>query len=129
MARRNSTDDIPEELVPISELAFRAGYPDVVVRNMLKESEIVERWDHTPCVRGTRATEILDELVAAREENNQWNRENIDRQLDAEREGRMAPYRAWQYETAHSKGLIHGGVQAFGPDDPTPSWGEGGEDE
>ena len=52
-------------------------------------------------------------------------RENIERQLADELEGCMQPYRAWQYATAHSKGLVPGGVQAFGPDDPTPSWGEG----
>jgi hypothetical protein len=56
------------------------------------------------------------------------NRERIDKQLDEEREGRMQPYRAWQYAVASGKGKVHGGVQAFGPDDPTPSWGEGGDE-
>jgi hypothetical protein len=52
-----------------------------------------------------------------------------ERQLDAEHEGRLQPYRAWQAAVASTKGRVPGGVQAFGPDDPTPSWGEGGDDE
>jgi hypothetical protein len=53
------------------------------------------------------------------------NCERLEKQLADEMEGRMQPYRAWQREVASSKGLVPGGVQAFGPDDPTPSWGEG----
>jgi hypothetical protein len=106
-----------------------SGFPIEVVRHKLDDSEIFERWDHVLCVRGSRATEILDELVAAAEANNRWNKENIDRQIELEKEGRLAPYRAWQREVASSKNRVPGGVQAFGPDDPTPSWGEGGDDE
>jgi hypothetical protein len=82
MARRNSTDDIPEEMVPIDTVAVKSGFPIEVVRNKLEQSEIGELWDHTPAIRASRATEILDELLAAAEANNRWNRENIDAQIE-----------------------------------------------
>jgi hypothetical protein len=64
MARRGN-DDIAEERVPLDEIALRTGYPIAVIQSKLEESEIFERWDHVLCVRGSRATEILDELRAA----------------------------------------------------------------
>jgi hypothetical protein len=127
MARRGN-DDISEERVPINEIAMRSGFPIEAVRNKLEESEIFERWDHVLCVRESRATEILDELVAAAAENNRMNHENTERQLAAELEGRLQPYRAWQYAVASEKGKVPGGVQAFGPGDPTPRWAEEDDD-
>ena len=123
MARRNPE----EELVRIAEVVAKSGYPAETVWNTLRPGEGVEfeTWDHEPAIRASRATEVLDELLAAREENNRWNRQNIDAQIELEKDGRLAPYRAWQREVASSKNRVPGGVQAFGPDDPTPRWGEG----
>jgi hypothetical protein len=44
------------------------------------------------------------------------NRERLEKQLADEMEGRMQPYRAWQYATASSKGRVPGGVRAGRPD-------------
>jgi hypothetical protein len=56
------------------------------------------------------------------------SRERLEKQLADETEGRMQPYWAWLYATASSQGRVRGGVQAFGPDDPTPAWGEEGDE-
>jgi hypothetical protein len=56
------------------------------------------------------------------------NRERLEKQLADEMEGRMQPYRAWQAAVASTKGRVPGGVQAFGPDDPTPGWGLQGDE-
>jgi hypothetical protein len=66
--------------------------------------------------------------LAAAAENSRMNRERLEKQLADETEGRMQPYRAWQAATASTTGRVPGGVQAFRPDDPTPSWAEEGDE-
>ena len=56
------------------------------------------------------------------------NRERLEKQLADKMEGRMQPYREWQKAMASTKGRVPGGVQAFGPDDPTPGWAEEGDE-
>ena len=71
------------------------GRPPEIVRGKVRDSEALETWDHRPAIRASRATEIRDEFVALRDENDRMNRERIGRQLDAERDGRMWPVTAY----------------------------------
>jgi hypothetical protein len=67
-------------------------------------------------------------LLAAAAENSRMNRERLEKQLADEIEGRLQPYSAWQHAVASTKVRVPGGVQAFGPDDPTPGWAEEDDD-
>jgi hypothetical protein len=66
-------------------------------------------------------------LLTVAAENSRMNRERLEKQLADEMEGRLQPYRAWQHAVASGKGRVPGGVQAFGPEDPTPGWAEEGD--
>jgi hypothetical protein len=60
--------------------------------------------------------------LAAAAENARMNRENIERQLADELEGRMQPYRARQAAAAADERRIPGGLQVSAPGEAEPSW-------
>jgi hypothetical protein len=80
--------------------------------------KVLETWDHLPEIRASRATEIRDEFVAAREENTCCNAENIAKQLDRELEGRMAPVRAFEAAEKAARERVKG-VEVTVPE---PAW-------
>ena len=83
MARRVN-GDIIEVPVTIDEIAARIGYPYKVVREKFRDSEVFETFFHAEAVRSSRATEVLDELVAAKDAADAEFARRLNEQQDAE---------------------------------------------
>ena len=96
------------------------GCPDIALRNKLRPGDLIEAWLRTECVPASRAREIFDERVAAKEENDRMNRERIDRQLDEERDARTWPVTAYELARASTERRVPGGVQVGLPGDEQP---------
>ena len=129
MARRVS--EVPTEpLIPIDLVALRTGQLEEVIWRRMEATGLkaVPDWDRTWCMPRSQAAQIFEEITGETAAYERVERQRREQQMADEHEGRMQPVRAYEDAIASEKGKVAGGVQAFGPDDPTPSWGEGDDD-
>jgi hypothetical protein len=128
MARR--TADTPAEpLIPVDLVALRTGQLEETIWRKMEALgwKAVPDWDRTWCMPRSQAQQLFEEITGATEEYERVERQRREQQMADEHEGRMRPVRAYEEALASEKGKVAGGVQAFGPDDPTPGWAEEGE--
>jgi hypothetical protein len=129
MARRVS--EVPTEpLIPIDVVALRCRQNEETIWRRMEALgwKAVPDWDHTWCMPRSQAAHLFEEITGATTEYERVERQRREQQMADEHEGRMQPVRAYEAALASEKGKVHGGVQVFGPDDPTPGWAEEDDD-
>src|SRR5262245_18832003 len=120
--RRREPDTIPaEQLIPVSAVAARIGYPDEMVWNRLQETDVTADWDGTPCLPWSRAKQIYDQLSAEKREADDLNQRRIAEQLDREHFDRTWPTRAYEEAAARGSQRVRG-VEVSLPGEDEPDW-------
>jgi hypothetical protein len=125
MARR--TTDVPAELlIPVATIAIRTRMLDEVIWRAVEQRgwKAQQDWDDSWVVPRSQARQIYQEITGAVAAADVANRKAMDEQMDREHQGRMWPSKAFELAEKQAARKVRG-VQTFGPDDPTPSWGEG----
>jgi hypothetical protein len=126
---RGSNSSPTEVLIPIVSIANRLGYVEEVLWRRLTPGEAVEDWDGTWAVPWSRAKQLFDRLSTENAEHERTERQRREAQMDAEREARMWPVRAFELAEQQAKQRVRG-VEVVapppspGPAPPDPAWAD-----
>jgi hypothetical protein len=126
---RGSNSSPTEVLIPIVSIANRLGYVEEVLWRRLTPGEAVEDWDGTWAVPWSRAKQLFDRLSTENAEHERTERQRREAQMDAEREARMWPVRAFELAEQQAKQRSAGWRwwrrhRHPGPAPPDPAWAD-----